>query len=284
MISATWRSILNKYVPLALVMSGSNVGELRAAPIPSAPIPDTIIPWSDEVTRRAAASIIQNAWHEHSINIRAAKIEALQAATRTRAAEKEEERRRARAAADEKYTLPGVLARVWPIVRETMVVMSVAVALLLAAPAAFGALPGPFDVRGEDPPDKQAVAALWGASVAVLAFFFVFLALVLLYVYRWERTLHAAHALYVSVSALGIIYYCHAKPAGHLPASYLPASCLPACQSLPRVTVHSSHATCLSPLPRVTLLPPRRYSARRSLFCWCVSASAPCHVSPLSTA
>ena len=149
-------------------------------------------------TAQIAAQVIAAAWREHSINIRVAKIQAMHAASRTRAAENEEERRRARATADEPYTLPGVLARVWPIVRETVVVMFVAVTLVLAAPPAFDALPGSFDVRGDDSPEQQLVAALWGASVAVVAFFFVFMGLVLLYVYRWERTLHAAHALYIS--------------------------------------------------------------------------------------
>ena len=96
-----------------------------------------------------------------------------------------------------KKTLPGVLERVWPIIREVTAVLCASVALVLFAPTAFDALPEPFDVRADTPPLEQMQAALSGASVAVVAFAGFFLVLVLLYVKRWELMLYALHSLWI---------------------------------------------------------------------------------------
>lgn len=141
-----------------------------------------------------AASIIASAWRETKAERLAARLLQVQNAAQ---AERDEARRRAKQAELEKYTLPGVLHRVWPIVRECVAVMVVAVLTVLVSPPAFQALPGMFDVRTDSPPAEQTIAALAGAGVAVAAFTMVFIGLVLLYIFRFDWTLHLAHALYV---------------------------------------------------------------------------------------
>ena len=117
-----------------------------------------------------------------------------------------------------KFTLPGTLERVWPIVRECLAVMSVAVALVLSAPPAFGALPGVFDVQPESLPHQQALAALAGAGVAVAVFAMIFVALVVLYLQRCNRLLHLAHALYIGATfgaPLGLLLVRLSKVGAH---------------------------------------------------------------------
>ena len=148
----------------------------------------------DEGHHHTAASIIASAWRETKADRLAARLLRAQNAAQ---AERDEAHRRARQAELERYMLTGVLERVWPIVRECVAVMIVAVAVALVAPPAFSALPGIFDVRPDSPPSEQTVAALAGAGVAVAAFTMIFIGLVVLYIFRFDWTLHLAHALYI---------------------------------------------------------------------------------------
>lgn len=145
----------------------------------------------------SAASLIATAWR----NAKAERLAAVMLQRLVQVQAERDKRQRLREQAEHtKFTLPGTLERVWPIVRECLAVMSVAVALVLSAPPAFGALPGVFDVQPESLPHQQALAALAGAGVAVAVFAMIFVALVVLYLQRCNRLLHLAHALYIGAT------------------------------------------------------------------------------------
>ena len=150
-------------------------------------------PTSHELARR-----IQERWREHRLAVRIARMRELQ--------QRQQEERQRRAAALERKRLddvearklPGAMARVWPVVREVIVVMCASVVLTLIWPPTFRSeLPPPFAVRNGEQPMEQARAALAGAAAAVFAFTALFLALTLLYVYRWERTLYTVHSIWI---------------------------------------------------------------------------------------
>lgn len=155
----------------------------------------------------AAARTLQERWREYYL---LKQVRAFCHCNRVLTAQREQAEAEREAANQEKRdreargrTLPGILERVWPIVREVGGVMAAAVVLGLTAPRAFGALPAPFDVRPDDPPAQQARAAVAGASLAAAAFTALLLALIALYLGRWERALHALHSMWVG-SLLGL--------------------------------------------------------------------------------
>ena len=151
---------------------------------------------------KAAAMRIQAEWREHQLTVRAAALRRLH--------EERDEKRRLIELQNEADVerrlqgrrLHGALYRVWPIVREAMAVMMTAVAVALVAPEAFYALPVPFDVDPSAPAAQQARAALLGACVAVAAFASLFVALILLFVYRCTVLLYSLHSLWIA-SLLG---------------------------------------------------------------------------------
>ena len=150
----------------------------------------------------AAASHIQLAFRELRMTRRIVIMRELQAARERSIALRE-----ARAEAAEhahalevqyERSLPGVVERVWPIVREAAAVMCAAVVLVAFAPACFDALPSSVDVRSDEPFGEQLKTALLGASVFVAAFTALFGTLLALYVRRWTATLHALHAAWIA--------------------------------------------------------------------------------------
>jgi len=150
-----------------------------------------------DAARNAAAVLIEERWREHRVALR---INAMIQMNEAR-----EERRQIvaaeRAAQEDRNALDrlleGAVARVWPVVREVLIVMSCAVTVVLVAPEAFSTLPLAFDVRDGDDPWQQMRAASLGAAIAVSAFAALFLALVLLYVHTCTRMLYALHSLWI---------------------------------------------------------------------------------------
>lgn len=98
------------------------------------------------------------------------------------------------------------LERIWPIVREALVVLCATVLLVRLVPPAFETLPRPFRVDASDTPLEQARAALIGAGTMAGAFFVNFGLYGVFYVYRWNRLLYCHIACLVG-SSFGIPFY-----------------------------------------------------------------------------
>jgi hypothetical protein len=81
--------------------------------------------------------------------------------------------------------------RVWPVVREIIVVMSITITVVSVAPQAFRALPDPFHVEESAPLASQVRAALTGAGVAGVFFLVQFSLWGVAYLRRWTQMQHA---------------------------------------------------------------------------------------------
>lgn len=159
-----------------------------------------------ESSQYRAARLIQERWLDRRNGRLIAATLAKQQAFDEYLQRREEARQQFRDEQLQKLTLFGVSDRIWPIIREVAAILCAAVLLAVFAPAAFEALPEPFDVKDDAPPLEQTRAALTGAAVAVSAFTAFFLVLVLLYIQRWERLLYTLHSLWIGSLLGGPLY------------------------------------------------------------------------------